>query len=200
MQTTFKIKSLIPSLHKAGVETDFFKLIDRLQAHSEWKYPNRLWTNDTYYNIAWEWRDKKEELKKRVEKLENEMIIANFKELIQTRLKTNSQRGNCLATSIACIMGLNDPEEAFQVQELYDREDVLWIEELRDWLEEKGWDYGYLEGHLFNDELYLVGGNTIRNILHVCIYQNGKLYHDPHPFQSGLISETSFNSLRLIKK
>lgn len=200
METKIKNRGLMPSLHKAGVNSDFYILIDRLQVHSEWKYPNRLWTNDTYYNIAWEWRDKKEDLKNRVEMLEKEMIIGKFTKLIQTRLKTDTQRGNCLATAIGCIMGLNDPEEVLQVQELYHRDDVLWIDELRNWLDEKGWDYYHIEGHLFNNELYLVGGNTVRDILHVCVYQNGKLYHDPHPSQSGLITETSFNSLRPIKR
>ena len=52
--------------------------------------------------------------------------------------------------------------------------------------------------HLFNDEYYLVSGNTIRNIKHVCIYKNGKLFHDPHPSQQGLISETSIHTLRKI--
>jgi hypothetical protein len=127
------------------------------------------------------------------------MELNSVTKLIQTRLKTNTQRGNCLPTAIGCLMGLNNPEEVIQIQELYNREDVLWIDELRNWLDERGWDYDSLEGHLFNDEFYLVGGNTIRNILHVCIYQNGKLYHDPHPSQSGLMSETSFNSLRPIK-
>ena len=27
------------------VSSSFYSLIDRLQKHSEWKYPNRKWTN-----------------------------------------------------------------------------------------------------------------------------------------------------------
>ena len=115
---------------------------------------------------------------------------------IQSRLKTDTQRGNCLPTVIACIMDIENPEDVIQIQEYYDRNDILWIEKLDEWLLEKGWEYEYVGEHLFNDEYYLVSGNTIRNIKHVCIYKNGKLFHDPHPSQQGLISETSIHTLR----
>ena len=69
MEGNFEIKELMPSLHKAGVNSDFYSLIDRLQVCSEWKYPNRKWTIETYYSIAWEWRDKILELEKRVSEL-----------------------------------------------------------------------------------------------------------------------------------
>jgi hypothetical protein len=56
-----------------NAETDFIPLIDRLQKHSEWKFPDRKWTIDTYYGIAFEWIGKEKELEKRVLKLEAEM-------------------------------------------------------------------------------------------------------------------------------
>ncbi|CAL2084937.1 hypothetical protein [Tenacibaculum sp. 190524A02b] len=56
-----------------NVEPDFYSWIDRLQVHCEWKYPNRKWTNDIYYGIAFQWKSKYEELKERVLKLESEM-------------------------------------------------------------------------------------------------------------------------------
>lgn len=51
----------------------FYSLIDRLQKHSEWKYPERKWTNDIYYGIAFQWVGKEKELEERVIKLEAEM-------------------------------------------------------------------------------------------------------------------------------
>jgi hypothetical protein len=73
METKIENKELMPSLHKTGVNSSFYSLMDRMKVHSEWKYPNRLWTNETYYNIAWEWREKGKELEERVLRLEQEM-------------------------------------------------------------------------------------------------------------------------------
>ena len=94
--------------------------------------------------------------------------------------------------------GVNSYLESRGIPWYYDRNDILWIEKLDEWLLDKGWEYEYVGEHLFNDEYYLVSGNTIRNIKHVCIYKNGKLFHDPHPSQQGLISETSIHTLRKI--
>ena len=60
-----------------NVSDDFYSWIDRLQVHSEWKYPNRKWSIETYYSIAFQWRDKFKELQKRVLKLELEMKQSN---------------------------------------------------------------------------------------------------------------------------
>ena len=60
----------------SGVSGSFYSLIDRLQAHSEWKYPNRKWNNDVYYGIAFQWMGKEKELEQRVLKLEEEMKLA----------------------------------------------------------------------------------------------------------------------------
>ncbi len=54
-------------------EESFYSLIDRLQKHSEWKYPNRKWTGDTYYEVAFQWMGKEKELEERILKLESEM-------------------------------------------------------------------------------------------------------------------------------
>ncbi len=56
-----------------GASDSFYSLIDRLQKHSEWKYPDRVWTNDVYYSIAFQWIGKEKELEERILKLEAEM-------------------------------------------------------------------------------------------------------------------------------
>jgi len=61
----------------SGVSSSFYSLIDRLQVHSEWKYPNRKWNNDAYYGIAFQWKGKELELEKRVLQLEKEMKLAD---------------------------------------------------------------------------------------------------------------------------
>ncbi|MEZ7496497.1 hypothetical protein QO206_13445 [Leeuwenhoekiella aequorea] len=51
---------------------ELYSLMDRMQSCSEKKYPNRIWTNDVYYGIAFQWMGKESELKERVLKLEKE--------------------------------------------------------------------------------------------------------------------------------
>ena len=118
-----------------------------------------------------------------------------MKKLIQTRIHQPPQRGNCFPTVIACFMDLESAEDAIQIQEHFD--DDEWPNILMDWLIEKGWELGSLRDHLSTDEHYLVTGTSPRNpdIKHVCIYQNGKLYHDPHPDQTGILTEDYFEYL-----
>ncbi len=49
---------------------DFYSLIDRLHACSLINHPDRQWSNDTYYAIAFEWIGKDEELRTRVLEVE----------------------------------------------------------------------------------------------------------------------------------
>lgn len=124
----------------------------------------------------------------------------NMKKLIQTRLHIpKKQTGNCFPTVIACILDLDDPEDVVQFQEHYRSKDG-WAHILIDWLEEKGYEWSSIKGHLFDGSYYLVTGHTKRSkkTTHVCIYQNGKLYHDPHPDQSGLIDELDFHIITKI--
>ena len=60
-----------------SVSSSFYSLIDRLQVHSEWKYPNRKWDNYAYYGIAFEWIGKDKDLEERVLKLEAEMKLSS---------------------------------------------------------------------------------------------------------------------------
>lgn len=55
------------------VSSRLYNLIDRLQKCSEIKYPNRKWSNDFYYECAFQWKDKIELLEERVLKLEDEL-------------------------------------------------------------------------------------------------------------------------------
>ena len=119
--------------------------------------------------------------------------------LIQTRLKTGEtpeERGNCLPTVIACMMHVTNPEEVFQVQLHFDNHG--WFLLLHDWLTKQGWEMGNLYNHQMDGSYYLVTGPSPRgnNIWHICIYQNGKLWHDPHPSGDGVLEEICFEYLQ----
>ncbi len=49
------------------------------------------------------------------------------------------------------------------------------------------------------DQYYFVGGLSPRDpdVSHICIYQNGKIVHDPHPDNGGITTEDTF--VRLVK-
>lgn len=118
-----------------------------------------------------------------------------MKKLIQNRLHNPPEIiGNCFPTVIACFLDKDSPEDVIQIQEYYEEED--WNIRLYNWLIDRGWQWGSLDGHLNSDEFYLVSGLSKRGTTHVCIYQNGKLFHDPHPDQTGLIEENTFEYLR----
>lgn len=123
-----------------------------------------------------------------------------MKKLQQTRLHSPPEiLGNCFPTVIACFLDLNSPEDVIQIQEKYEEED--WNNQLQKWLLEKGWEWKKISGHLFDDSYYLVIGKTNRgSASHVCIYQNGELYHDPNPCNEGLITEDYFESLTKVAK
>lgn len=87
-------------------------------------------------------------------------------------------------------MNLDSPEDVLQIQEKFNEKD--WNVQLWEWLNGKGWDWTVLRNHLFDNTFYCVTGKTIRGTTHICIYRNGKLYHDPHPSGEGLITEDSF--------
>ena len=56
-----------------GATDNFYKLIDKLQRHSELKYPERKWTEETYYGIAFQWIGKEKELEELTVQLEDEI-------------------------------------------------------------------------------------------------------------------------------
>lgn len=122
-----------------------------------------------------------------------------MKKLIQTRIHKGFEnlkdRGNCYPTVIACFLDLESPEDCIQIQEHYDLVDdknTEWQTILIDWLKNKGWETGTMKGHLHDNSFYLVTGLSPRGVTHICIYKNGKLYHDPHPTGSGLKTEQWF--------
>ena len=109
--------------------------------------------------------------------------------LTQTRLHKGSlphERGNCLPAVIACILH-KQVEDVYQVQLDYDKE--YWFEGLDEWLTKEGYELNSISGHILDGRYYFVSGVSPRNprINHICIYNKGKLWHDPHPSGVGVV-------------
>lgn len=117
-----------------------------------------------------------------------------MRKLQQTRIHNPPKiLGNCFPTVIACFLDLDSPEDVIQIQEKFKEDD--WNIQLQNWLQERGWIWGTISGHLYDDSFYTVTGKVSRsNANHICIYRNGELYHDPNPCNAGLISEDIFET------
>jgi hypothetical protein len=120
-----------------------------------------------------------------------------MRKLEQTKLHNPPlSRGNCYATVIACFMDLSCPEDVLQIQDIYDKVED-WNAVLLEWVHEKGWELGSLQAHQYDNIHYLVSGVSPRNpeVMHICIYKNGELWHDPHPDKTGILTEKYFQYL-----
>src|SRR5690606_38192028 len=119
-------------------------------------------------------------------------ICLIMKRLQQTKMHNPPKvLGNCFPTVIACFLDLDSPDDVIQIQENY--KESNWRVKLKLWLNSRGWVLNSIDGHLFDDSFYLVIGKVDRcKESHICIYKNGKLYHDPNPCNSGLITEDYF--------
>lgn len=132
--------------------------------------------------------------------------MKTFKQTRLTEIKDDGTlvRGNPLATIIACFLNLRSPEDAIQIQNHYPEEDnqneATWVLILSYWLEERGYDWGVLQDHLYTGEPYIVYGKNANGITHACVYKNGVLWHDPHPNDGGLIEESQFEYIRPMRK
>lgn len=132
-----------------------------------------------------------------------------MKKLKQTRvIKPNTDfsfadvkmRENSYATVIACFLDMESAEDCIQIQEHFpdvgSHEDVKWILVFSKWLEDKGYDWGSMEDHVYDNSHYIVLGVSHRGDVHSCIYKNGQLWHDPHPDDSGLDEELLYEYIK----
>lgn len=117
------------------------------------------------------------------------------KKLIQTRLHSEQQKGNCFATVMACFLHLESAEDYPQIQE---RDDFVdggkWATWNLEYLISIGWEWGGLTSEQ-TQGFYLVHGISKRGVSHICIYKDGELWHDPHPSGQGLVSIRSMQYL-----
>jgi len=98
----------------------------------------------------------------------------------QTKLHSESQKGNCLAASLASILELS-------IDEIPDFDGERWFFEMEDWLLNKGFELIRWTYFIHLTSYSLVMGKSPRgNFTHLVVYQNGELVHDPHPSRQGL--------------
>jgi hypothetical protein len=97
------------------------------------------------------------------------------------------QFGNCIQASIASILGLHmnavPPFEVGFWDTNYD-----WRAAVTSWAEKKHKLRVTICTGVHPDGMALACGATGRGISHCVVYQDGKLWHDPHPSRAGLIA------------
>lgn len=93
----------------------------------------------------------------------------------QTKTTENGQNGNCLATSIGCL--LNIP--IFEIPEFEEMEKEKWKTSLVIWLQEKGFK---IESSTNAPNGFSIAiGWRFDGILHAVIVKDGAFFHDPNP-------------------
>lgn len=116
--------------------------------------------------------------------------------LKQTKLHGRNKIGNCFATCIACVLGL-DLEDVPNVEVLYAVNKNFWLTVFVNWASSIGYDYVQIDENEWDeDELYLANGLTERGTMHSVIFKNGKMFHDPHPSNSGLVEVKFYSAMR----
>ena len=102
-------------------------------------------------------------------------------------------------------MDLDSADDVLQIQDYFHTEPE-WVDIFQQWLNERGYVWRILQGHLFDIEgfYYLVGGKTVRTGIlengHICIYQNGTMVHDPHPTDKrGIVGDPSVYTIFLLQ-
>lgn len=144
-----------------------------------------------------------------------------MRKLLQTKTIDQGKTGNCYPTVLACLLGL-DIDQVPNFETLYElsNPDGLWNDVKFYWLDHKGYEEVHSDEELiqfhnaiskcdvsvkesgkrfpqFKDQYYMVVGDSPRRteenpVTHICIYRNGKLFHDPHPSGDGLLNEQTF--------
>ena len=115
--------------------------------------------------------------------------LPDFKPVMQTVF---GSRGNCMSACLASLLGL----PIGQVPNFFDKSesDDHWWELVREWLKEHG--LGVITIN-YSQELmekiggvHIVAGLSARDVNHAVLYKDGKLFHDPHPDNTGVEPET----------
>lgn len=103
--------------------------------------------------------------------------------------------GNCWQAAIASLVGapLDDVPHFVQIDE-DTGQDYLAL--TQDWLAERGLQLHSSARPTNPNEIYLVGGQSLRGFFHCVLYRNGELYHDPHPDRTGIVKPSM--TLRLV--
>lgn len=124
-------------------------------------------------------------------------------------------RGNCFQTAVACFLeiAINQVPNVEVLFDIPGHED-MWLNVMNTWLQNQGyihrtadefkcfhlktneekamWLGRYGRAHTqdqyeLSNMIYFVVGKSPRGVSHIVLYMNGKMIHDPHPSNDGLI-------------
>lgn len=111
-------------------------------------------------------------------------------------------KGNCFAACLASLFetpleGIPDFHEAPEGADA-DTVNACWYKNMRAWLNSRGFGHIILTftdatqwQSLCLDGYHIVSGKSGRdvgNLLHATVWHNGKMVHDPHPDQTGILA------------
>lgn len=111
-------------------------------------------------------------------------------------------KGNCWQTALACLLDKEIDEVPHFVDIDENQNGPHWYMASYMWLWENGYELLQYEKYPSKEDgepwdgYVLVSGNSPRGeFAHVVIYKDGKLFHDPHPSQAGVLTEEDFEIL-----
>lgn len=106
--------------------------------------------------------------------------------------------GNCWSTCIAMLLGMDTklvPNFCGQFRD----DDGLWYRKANEWLADRGVALMTFNtdpvkwGPAYADAVCIASGPAARGHNHSVLWQSGKLLHDPHPSDAGLIEAVDFD-------
>lgn len=108
----------------------------------------------------------------------------------QTKTTQNGDRGNCLATSFACLF--DTPIE--EIPEFEEMQRTEWKPALFEWLGAKG--FTLRSGQIAPEGYAIAVGWNDDGVLHAVIVKDGTFYHDPNPSNGFLVKIRDYWTLK----
>lgn len=96
--------------------------------------------------------------------------------------ESNPRKGNCVQAALASLLGLRLTE----VPNFVFEHGGQWFGAFRAWLDSRGFDVMRVDPRCTFTGYYLVVGESPRGTIHMVVYRDGVLHHDPHPSDGGL--------------
>lgn len=111
--------------------------------------------------------------------------------------------GNCWSTCVAMLLGM-DTRDVPNFCGLYPDDDGTWFRRANEWLSERGVLLASFNsdpatwGEAYAHALCIASGPAARGHDHSVVWQHGKVLHDPHPSDAGLIEAREFEVLVIV--
>lgn len=89
---------------------------------------------------------------------------------------------DCLVCCLSWVLGLPYEEVPHFVRDF----GGMWMEELREWLDDRGLEIVSMDNHWPRKGVYLADGWTDRETSHMTVWRGVEMVFDPHPSRAGL--------------